>query len=143
MLSWSLNELKIYNEQLTMSFKVFEKSESYGNAVLTKSFNFSVRIIKFYKHVKQRDRDIEPLLKQVLRSGTSVGANITEAQGAITKKDFTNKLHIALKEARETEYWLELLKAANSITHKEFDSINSDSKEVIKLLTSILKSLKR
>jgi four helix bundle protein len=135
-------ELKIYNEQLTMSFKVFEKSQPYGNIVLEKSFNFSIRIIKLYKHIKQKDQDIEPLLKQVLRSGTSIGANITEAQGAITKKDFINKLHIALKEARETEYWLELLKATNYLTNDEFDNINLDSKELIKLLTSILKSLK-
>ncbi|HEY6437717.1 MAG TPA: four helix bundle protein [Ignavibacteriaceae bacterium] len=81
-------------------------------------------------------------MKQVLRSGTSIGANITEAQGAISKKDFINKLHIALKESRETEYWLELLKATNYLTKDEFDNINSDSKEIIKLLTSILKSLK-
>ena len=125
-----------------MSFKVFEKSQPYGNVVLEKNFNFSIRIIKLYKHIKQKDRDIEPLLKQVLRSGTSIGDNITEAQGAITKKDFINKLHIALKEARETEYWLGLLKAVDCITKDEFDSINSDSKEIIKLLTSILKSLK-
>ena len=125
-----------------MSFKVNEKSQPYRNAVLEKSFNFSIKIIKLFKHIKQKDRDIEPLLKQVLRSGTSIGANITEAQGAITKKDFINKLHIALKEARETEYWLELLKATNYLTTDEFDNINSDSKEIIKLLTSILKSLK-
>ncbi len=125
-----------------MSFKVFEKSQPYGNAVLDKSFQFSVRIIKLFKHIKQKDRDIEPILKQVLRSGTSIGANITEALGAITKKDFINKLHIALKEARETEYWLELLKATNYLTNVEFDNINLDSKEIIKLLTSILKSLK-
>ncbi len=125
-----------------MSFKVFEKTQPYGNAVLEKSFKFSIRIIKLFKHIKQTDRDIEPLLKQVLRSGTSVGANITEAQGAITKKDFINKLHIALKEARETEYWLELLEATDHITKDEFKSINTDSKEIIKLLTSILKSLK-
>jgi len=125
-----------------MGFKIFEKSQPYGNAVLEKSFKFSIRIIKLFKHIKQKDRDIEPILKQVLRSGTSIGANITEAQGAITKKDFINKLHIALKEARETEYWLELLTATNYITKKEFESINSDSKEIIKLLTSILKSLK-
>jgi four helix bundle protein len=125
-----------------MSFKVNEKSQPYKNAVLEKSFNFSIRIIKLYKHIKQKDRDIEPLLKQVLRSGTSIGANITEAQGAITKKDFINKLHISLKEARETEYWLELLKATNYLTNDEFYNINSDSKEIIKLLTSILKSLK-
>lgn len=125
-----------------MDFKVFEKSQPYGNTVLEKSFDFSVRIIKLYKHIKRKDKDIEPLLKQFLRSGTSIGANITEAQGAITKKDFINKLHIALKEARETEYWLELLKAVDSISLDEFESINSDSKEILKLLTSILKKLK-
>jgi four helix bundle protein len=126
-----------------MDFKVFEKSQPYGNAVLEKSFNFSVRIIKLYKYIKRKEKDIEPLLKQFLRSGTSIGANITEARGAITKKDFFNKLHIALKEARETEYWLELLKAVDAISLDEFESINSDSKEIIRLLTSVLKSLKK
>lgn len=81
-----------------MGFKIFEKSRPYGNAVLEKSFKFSIRIIKLFNHINQKDRDIEPILKQVLRSGTSIGANITEAQGAITKKDFINKLHIALRK---------------------------------------------
>lgn len=121
---------------------VFEKEVKYGNAVLEKSFKFSVRIVRLFEYLVKSNRNVEPLLKQLLRSGTSIGANITEAQGAISKKDFINKLHIALKESRETEYWLELLKATNYLTKDEFDNINSDSKEIIKLLTSILKSLK-
>jgi len=77
-----------------MGFKIFQKSQPYGNAVLEKSFNFSVRIVKLYKHVRRADQDIEPLLKQILRSGTSIGANITEAQGAITSKNVISKLLI-------------------------------------------------
>jgi four helix bundle protein len=121
---------------------VFEKSVKYGNVVLEKSFNFSVRIVKLYKHIKLKDRDIEPLLKQVLRSGTSIGANITEAQSAYTKKDFINKLGISLKEARESEYWIRLLTATNHLDKKESDSIQKDCEELIKLLTTIIKSSK-
>lgn len=126
-----------------MSFKVNEKSQPYKNAVLEKSFNFSIRIIKLYKHIKQKDRDIEPLLKQVLRSGTSIGANITEAQSAYTKKDFINKLGISLKEARESEYWIKLLTATNHLDKSESASIQKDCEELIKLLTTIIKSSKK
>ena len=132
----------MYNEQLTMSFKIFEQSQSYGNAVLDKSFEFSVRIVKLFQHLKKQDSSIESLLKQVLRSGTSIGANITEAQSASSTKDFIYKLQISLKEARETEYWLRLLNATGYLKQKEYESINPECKEIIKLLTSILKSLK-
>lgn len=79
---------------------VFEKSVKYGNAVLEKSFNFSIRIVKLFEHLINKNRNIELSFKQLLRSGTSIGANITEAQSAYTKKDFINKLGISLKEAR-------------------------------------------
>jgi len=85
---------------------VFENEIKYGNPVAEKSLKFAVRIIKFYKFFYKKDYSINPVLKQLLRSGTSIRANISEAQSAFTKKDFINKLGIALKEARETSYWL-------------------------------------
>ena len=125
-----------------MSFKVFEQSQPYGNVVLEKSFEFSVRIVKLFQHLRKRDFSIEPLLKQVLRSGTSIGANITEAQGASSTKEFIYKMQLSLKETRETEYWLRLLNATGYLKQNEFDSIIPECKELIKLLTSILKKLK-
>lgn len=122
---------------------VFEESVKYGNAVLEKSFNFSIRIIKLFEYLINKNRNIEPLLKQLLRSGTSIGANITEAQSAYTKKDFINKLGISLKEARESEYWIRLLTATNHLDKSESASIQSDCEELIKLLTTIIKSSKK
>jgi four helix bundle protein len=121
---------------------VSEKEVKYSNPVLEKSFKFGVRIIKFYLYMGKENKNIQSLLKQILRSGTSLGANITEAQSAVTKKDFINKLGIALKESKETDYWLRLLRKSEIIEEKEFNSINQDCLEIIKLLTSIIKSSK-
>ena len=121
---------------------VFEKEVKYGNAVLEKSFKFSIRIVKLYEYLISKNRNVEPLLKQLLRSGTSIGANITEAQSAYTKKDFINKLGISLKEARESEYWIKLLTATSHFDIKESESIQNDCEELIKLLTTIIKSSK-
>lgn len=97
---------------------VYEKNVEYGNPVLEKSFHFGVRIVKFYQiHVKS-DYAVKDILKQVLRSGTSIGANVVESQDAASKKDFINKLFIALKEAKETEYWLKLFFESELITEK-------------------------
>lgn len=122
--------------------KVKEESIKYGNVVSEKSFNFSVRILNLYRFLLKQDRLLEPILKQILRSGTSIGANITEAQNAPSTKDFINKLNISLKEARETEYWLNLIKASNIIDEKSFKSLQADCKELIKLLISIIKTAK-
>ncbi|MEJ5262867.1 MAG: four helix bundle protein [Ignavibacterium sp.] len=122
--------------------KIREDSVKYGNIVLEKSFYFSVRIIKLYRFILKEDRSIEPILKQILKSGTTIGANITEAQNAPSTKDFINKLNIALKEAREAEYWLNLFKASEIINEKSYNSLLKDCKELIKLLTSIIKSSK-
>lgn len=81
--------------------------------------------------------------KQILRSGTSIGALIKEAEHAQSKPDFINKMNIALKEANETEYWLMLLKDSKYITKNNYDSINTDNVELIKLLASIVKTSKR
>jgi four helix bundle protein len=121
---------------------VFEKVVTYGNPIVTKSFAFAIRIVKFYKIYMDKDRKLEPVYKQLLRSGTSVGANISEAQSAFTKKDFIHKMGIPLKESRETEYWLKLLKESGSITVDEFNSLIYDCEKISKLLTSIIKSAK-
>jgi len=121
---------------------VFEKEVKYGNVFLDKSFKFSIRIVKLYEHLINKNRNIEPLLKQLLRSGTSIGANITEAQSAYTKKDFINKLGISFKEARESEYWIKLLTATSHLDIKESESIQDDCEELIKLSTTIIKSSK-
>jgi len=122
--------------------KVKEETIKYGNVVLGKSFNFSVRILKLYRFLLKQDRSLEPILKQILRSGTSIGANITEAQSAPSTKDFINKLNISLKEARESEYWLNLFKASDIIDEKSFKSLQVDCKELIKLLIAIIKTAK-
>lgn len=121
---------------------VFEKDVKYGNVIVEKSFGFAKRIIKFYAISIKDIYNFSPLLKQILRSGTSIGANIHEAQSAYTKKDFINKLGIALKEARETEYWLKLLKESEILNEKQFSSLLADNIELTKLLTSIIKSAK-
>lgn len=122
--------------------KVKEESIKYSNVVLEKSFNFGVRILKLYRFLLKQDHYLEPILKQILRSGTSIGANITEAQNSPSIKDFINKLNIALKEARESEYWLNLFKASDIIDEKSFKSLQLDCKELIKLLIAIIKTSK-
>ena len=111
------------------------------NIVASKSYKFALRIVFMYKTLAF-ERNEYVLSKQVLRSGTSIGALIKEAEHAQSKADFLNKMNIALKEANETEYWLMLLKDSNFISETEFESIFSDSKELIKLLASIVKTTK-
>ncbi|MBC5993959.1 four helix bundle protein [Pontibacter cellulosilyticus] len=105
--------------------------------VATKSYNFALRIIKLYKHLTQEQREFV-LAKQVLRSGTSIGANVEEALGGQSKADFRHKLSIALKEARETSYWLRLLKDSDYVKPDAFKSIHSECDELIKILRSII-----
>ena len=112
------------------------------NAVLEKSKSFALRIIKLYRHLSEEKHEYV-LAKQLLRSGTSIGANIREAMRGQSKPDFYHKLNIALKEADESAYWLELLHESNYIDAKQFDSIYNDCNEVIALLVSITKTQKR
>ncbi|MDP2038639.1 MAG: four helix bundle protein [Ignavibacteria bacterium] len=121
---------------------VSEKIENYGNPVLEKSFSFGVRVVKFYSSKIKINYHNKDLFRQLLRSGTSIGANITEAQEAASKKDFINKLAIALKEAKETEYWLKLLNQSSVIEDSEFTDLYNHCQELIRLLVSILKKLK-
>ena len=111
------------------------------NILLDKSFIFAVRIVKLYKYLCSQKKEYV-LSKQLLRSGTSIGANINEAQDAQSKNDFISKLSISLKEARETKYWIELLRETDYLTDKEANNILEDLIEVIKLLVSIVKTTK-
>ena len=111
------------------------------NAIEAKSFRFAVRVVRLCKHLRESKKEYI-LSKQLLRSGTSIGANVVEAQQAQSRADFISKLSIALKEAVETNYWLRLLKEADYLTDTEFSSIHADCKELEKLLTAIVKTSK-
>lgn len=105
-----------------------------------KAKNFSIRIIRLYQYICAQKKDFV-IAKQILRSGTSIGANLAESKHASSKADFLNKIYIALKECSETLYWLELLKATDFLTEKEFTSIYSECEELEKMLTSTTKTL--
>lgn len=109
--------------------------------IVDKSFQFAVRIVKLYKHLCAERKEFT-LSKQLLRSGTSIGANVTESQQAQSRADFLSKLNIALKETSETKYWLKLLQATDYLTEKEANSMLLDCTELEKLLVSIIKKLK-
>ena len=109
------------------------------NILLEKSFDFAVRVVNLYKHITNNKKEYI-LSKQLLRSGTSIGANVTEAQRGQSKADFTAKMAIALKEAYETEYWLRLLYKTEYMNAMEYDSIHKDIEEIISLLISICKT---
>ncbi|MCK5826642.1 MAG: four helix bundle protein [Desulfuromusa sp.] len=110
------------------------------NVVKEKSFQFALRIVKLNEVLADRREYV--LGKQLLRSGTAIGALVREGEHAESKADFIHKMSIALKEANETDYWIELLFKSEIIASKEYDSINKDIVELIKLLTSIVKTSK-
>ncbi|MDR1371275.1 MAG: four helix bundle protein [Dysgonamonadaceae bacterium] len=112
------------------------------NVVMSKSYNFALRIVKVYKYLCESKKEFI-LSKQLLRSGTAIGALLKEAEHAQSMPDFINKVNIALKEANEAEYWLTLLKDSNYMDEQGYISINNDCKELIKLLISILKTSKQ
>ena len=111
------------------------------NQVLTDSKAFALRIIRLYNYLKE-EKQVYVLSKQILRSGTSIGANIRESVNAQSRMDFINKLNIALKEANETEYWLELLHESDILEEKLFESIYDDCKKIVATLTKIIKTAK-
>ena len=117
------------------------KFEEKDNIIRSKSFDFSVRIVNLYK-VLYYERNEKKLSKQLLRSGTSIGANIEEGIAAFSKKEFIFKLQISYKEANESFYWIKLLYRTNYINDVEFESLKLNVEEIIKLLTSIIKSSK-
>ena len=116
-------------------------SSNYSNKsiVESKSFNFAIRIVNLYKYLTD-DKKEYVLSKQILKSGTSIGANISEALQGQSRKDFLMKMNIALKECSETKYWLRLLSATNYIDDNQANSIMKDCTELEKMLTSIVKT---
>ncbi len=110
-----------------------------SSIVEKKSFDFAVRIVNLYKHLTAEKKEYV-MSKQLLKSGTSIGANVSEGEQGQSKADFHSKMCIALKEANETYYWLRLLFATDYLTEKEYLSIEIDIKEIIALLTSICKT---
>ena len=116
----------------------YGKRQSYT----VKDKSFAIRIIKLYKYLTETQNE-HVMSKQMLRAGTSIGANTRESINAQSKLDFINKLNIALKETDETQYWLELLYETNFLNEKQFQSIYDDSKEIAALLVTIIKTTKK
>ncbi len=112
------------------------------NVIEEKSFEFAVHIVKLCKYLREEKHEYV-LSKQILRSGTSIGANVAESQQAQSRPDFVHKLNIALKEASETNYWIRLLKATDYLTEQEYRSVYLECQELEKLLTSIIRSSKK
>ncbi|MFH0843707.1 MAG: four helix bundle protein [Bacteroidota bacterium] len=111
------------------------------NIIKEKSFDFALQIISLYKNIAEQKKEFV-LSKQLLRSGTSIGALVREAEQAESKADFIHKLSISLKEANESEYWLELLYRSEYIEFESYNTLNGKLAELLRLLTSIIKSAK-
>lgn len=120
--------------------KIFKRE---GSPLHLKSYAFAVRITKMFLHFSENDWKLMSIYKQVLRSGTSVSANIHESEFAQSSSDFSSKLHIALKEANETMNWLNLLHDTDCLSDKEFESLASDCSEIIAMLVSSIKTVKK
>ena len=106
-----------------------------------KSYDFAVRIIKLFQYLNNEKKEFV-LSRQVLKSGTSIGANVEEAQGSQSEKDFISKMSIAYKETRETHYWLRLMRDTEIIEEKPINSLINDCEELLKILGTILKTMK-
>jgi four helix bundle protein len=115
----------------------FIKQKADNNLIKQKAYTFALRIIKLYKYLVENYHDYI-ISKQILRSGTSIGANVTEANRGESTPDFIHKLSIALKEAEETEYWLNLLVDSKYISDMQFDSIDKDCSDIIRILKKII-----
>ena len=122
---------------LMIVMKIFMEKK---NIIKDKSFAFAIEIVELYKVLVERKEFV--LSKQMLRSGTSIGANIREAEHAQSKADFIHKLSISLKEANETEYWLDLLFETKYLSETEFQNIKNKIVEILKILTSIINTSK-
>ena len=111
------------------------------NIIKEKSFDFAVDVVNLYKELAYNKKEYV-MSRQLLKSGTSIGANVREAEFAQSKPDFTNKMSISLKEANETDYWLDLLNATNFLSTEEFERFKPKSQEMLRLLVSIVKTSK-
>jgi len=112
------------------------------NVIKGKSYNFALLIIKIYKKLSIEKKEFV-LSKQLLHSGTSIGANIEEATGGISKKDFIAKLHISFKEAKETQYWIRLLYDSDYLSKEDFENLMPACDEILRILSAILKTSKK
>ena len=113
-----------------------------GNVIQQKTYAFAIRIVKMYRHIVETKKEYV-LSKQVLKCGTSIGANVEEAIGGQSTADFVAKLGIAYKEARETSYWLRLLKDTDYLKRAEFESLHADVAEILRILTRIQTTTKK
>jgi len=116
--------------------------EDFKAFIYNKSLDFSIKITKLYSFLNEEKKE-HIISKQILRSGTSIGANLAEAQYGISKKDFLSKIYISLKETAETMYWLEVLHRAGHLSQEQFNSIFSDCEELKKIFMSITKTSKQ
>ena len=114
-----------------------------GGPLHIKSYSFAVRIVKMFLHLTENDWKLQTIYKQVLRSGTSISANVHESEFAQSPSDFASKLHIALKEANESMNWLNLLHDTGYLSEKAFESMAADCSELIALLVSSIKTIKK
>ena len=116
------------------------EKRTYAGTVVEKSEDFAVRVINLCKYLRHTKKEYV-LSKQLLRSGTSMGANVAEAQRAQSRSDFLAKMSIALKEANETFYWLRLLYRTQYLTGREFESVSQDADELLRMITAICKTI--
>ncbi|WP_440450399.1 four helix bundle protein [Ruminococcus bromii] len=132
---------KIFNFLFSAIIAILIYTNIMDNVIENKSFQFAIRIVRLYKFLCEEKKEYI-LSKQLLRAGTSIGANVTESQQAQSKPDFVSKVSIALKEASETKYWIKLLGATEYLSENQTKSILDDCVEIEKILVTILKSAK-
>lgn len=132
---------KIFNFLFSAIIAILIYTNIMDNVIENKSFQFAIRIVRLYKFLCEEKKEYI-LSKQLLRAGTSIGANVTESQQAQSKPDFVSKISIALKEASETRYWIKLLGATEYLSENQTKSILDDCVEIEKILVTILKSAK-
>ena len=132
---------KIFNFLFSAIIAILIYTNIMDNVIENKSFQFAIRIVRLYKFLCEEKKEYI-LSKQLLRAGTSIGANVTESQQAQSKPDFVAKISIALKEASETKYWIKLLGATEYLSENQTKSILDDCVEIEKILVTILKSAK-
>lgn len=111
------------------------------NVILTKTYDFAIRIVRLYQFLCKEKKEFE-LSKQILRSGTSIGANAEESVGGLSRKDFLAKLGVSYRETRETRYWLRLLRDTDYISDEQAQSMLNDADEILRITTAIQKSTK-
>jgi len=127
------------NSPKALSTQNSTKSQA-QNSIVDRSFAFAVRVVKLCKYIEKQDRVSCTLANQFLRSGTSIGANVEETQAGQSKADFVAKMSIARKEARETHYWLRLLKESEIVPESQLSEIVQEADEIIRILTAIVKT---